>query len=299
MKLATTTGDFFAYTSDQTKAMEYISQSGFRYIDYNFELDYRIRNGIYSADFDAYIDSLKRQADKLNVQFVQAHSPMGAPIADNNADFIKDTAKCIKACGQLGIKNIVIHSGYLPDLTIDETFEKNKEFFMPLLQVAEKYDVNILVENFNKMSKDNVYWIDNAPDLLKIIKYINHPLFHAVWDAGHGNMQEMPQDESLKILGKEVYALHIQDNMGDKDTHTAPFFGTMNLDSLMHGLLDIGYKGYFTFESSNVLLSPSARRPFPKDSRLSKAPLSIKLKMENLLYEIGKHILMAYDCFEE
>jgi sugar phosphate isomerase/epimerase len=149
------------------------------------------------------------------------------------------------------------------------------------------------------MCVEGLYWIDNAPDLRALIDYVDHPLFHACWDAGHGNMQEMPQDEALRILGEHVYALHIQDNLGTADSHIAPFCGSLNLDAVMHGLKDIDYKGYFTFESGNILLPASYRRPFEKDQRLAKAPLGLRIKAENLLYEMGKYILDAYDCFEE
>ena len=299
MKLATTTGDFASYTSDQNKAMEYIKKAGFEYIDYNFGMDYSNKSGVYSADCKKYIDNIKRTADKLGVRFIQAHSPMGKPLSDDGEEFLRDTIRCIEASGELGIKNIVVHSGYLPYLTKEETFQKNKEFYMKLLPVAEKYSVNILTENFNKMHKENVYWIDNAPDLLELIEYVDHPLFHAVWDAGHGNMQEMPQDESLRILGKHVYGLHVQDNYGDKDIHIAPFFGSLNLDSLMHGLKEINYQGYFTFESGNIFNPASKRRPYDKDTRLLQAPLDLRIKAENLLYETGKCVLKEYDCFEE
>ncbi len=67
----------------------------------------------------------------------------------------------------------------------------------------------------------------------------------------------MPQQEALRILGSHVYALHVQDNMGERDQHFAPFFGTMNPDSLMQGLLEIGYQGYFTFEPN---LPPAVKR---------------------------------------
>ena len=153
---------------------------------------------------------------------------------------------------------------------------------MELLRTAEPYGVNILVENFNRMHKEGVYWIDNAAALRALIDFVDHPLFHAVCDAGHGNMQDMPQDESLRILGHHVYALHIQDNYGDSDIHLAPFFGTLNLDSLMHGLKDIGYKGYFTFESGNILLPSGKRRPYPQDERLLRAPLDLRIKAEAL-----------------
>jgi sugar phosphate isomerase/epimerase len=299
MKLATTTGDFGQYASSQEECMEYIAQSGFKYIDYNFGMDYDRRIGVFSEDWKGYLENVKRKADELGVTFVQAHSPMGKPLAPGNEAFTEDTKRCIESCAELGIPNIVVHSGYIHKLTKEEAFERNKVFFMELLRFAEKYNVNVLVENFNKMCVEGLYWIDNAPDLRALIDYVDHPLFHACWDAGHGNMQEMPQDEALRILGEHVYALHIQDNLGTADSHIAPFCGSLNLDAVMHGLKDIDYKGYFTFESGNILLPASYRRPFEKDQRLAKAPLGLRIKAENLLYEMGKYILDAYDCFEE
>ena len=108
----------------------------------------------------------------------------------------------------------------------------------------------------------------------------------------------MPQDEELRLLGKHVYALHVQDNYGDSDAHIAPFFGSLSLDSLMHGLQDIGYKGYFTFES-NFFRAANGRRVYEPDTRLAQPPLALYQKAETLLYEIGKSILTAYDCLEE
>ncbi len=299
MKLATTTGDLYAYTPSLEVAMAYLREAGFRYLDYNFGSEYGGRTGIYSANASEYIENIRKKADRLGLRFVQSHAPMGKPLAKDNEAFIADTIACIDACHALEIPSLVVHSGYVKGLSKEETFEKNKEFFMPLLHHAEKYGVNILVENFNKMCVDNLYWIDNAPDLLAMIEYVDHPLFHAVWDTGHANMQDMPQDEALKILGNHVMALHVQDNMENEDSHMAPFFGTLNLDSLMHGLLAIDYKGYFTFEAGNIFLPQSKRRPFDKDTRLLRAPFSLRLEAVKFLYAIGKCILEAYDCFEE
>lgn len=299
MRLATTTGDFSAYTSDQRKSMEYVREGGFRYLDYNFGMDYNHRNGIFGGAVREYLEDVKRTADKLGVQFVQAHAPMGDPIAADNLKFTEDTIACIEACHELQIPNIVVHSGYERNLTKEQTFDRNKSFFGELLRVAEKYNIHILAENFNKMVFDDIFWVDNAEDLAELIDYVDHPLFQAVWDAGHGNMQEMTQEESLKKLGKRVYALHIQDNLGDEDIHIAPFFGTLNPDDLMNGLLGIDYRGYFTFEAGNILLPYKKRRVYEKDQRLLKAPLSLRIQAEKFLYETGKTILSAYHCFEE
>ena len=299
MKLATTTGDFGAYTVSQAEAVRCIRQAGFRYADYDFGKDYRLRNGAYQVDWLDYSQDLKRQAEEIGIRFVQAHSPMGKPIAEDNAEFIADTIRCIEVCHQLEIPNLVVHSGYAPGLSIEETFERNKAFYRPLLEVAQRYGINILVENFNKMCIEGLYWIDNAKDLRALIDYIDHPNFHAVWDAGHGNLQEMPQHEELKLLGNHVLALHIQDNMGEKDEHRMPLTGTLNLDSVMYGLQEIGYQGYFTFEAGSRFLPAEKRRPFPQDTRLAKASLALRLKEEELLYEIGKFILESYGRYEE
>ncbi|MBE6559027.1 MAG: sugar phosphate isomerase/epimerase [Ruminococcaceae bacterium] len=299
MKLATTTGDFHGYTHAQADCLRYIREAGFRYADYSFGVDLRTHGGVYVADYEAYFDDINRAADDLGIRLVQAHAPMGSPLADDGGQFIRDTIRCVDACGAWGIPNLVVHSGYTPGLSVEETFAANKRFFSPILERAERYGTHILVENFNKMCVEGLYWIDNATDLLGLIEYVDHPLFHAVWDAGHANLQEMPQDEELRILGNHVRALHIQDNMGDTDTHLLPFLGTMNLDALMNGLRDIGYEGYFTFEVGGIFTSPSRRRPYAADTRLAKAPLALKQAAERYMYEMGKCILETYGCFEE
>ena len=303
MKLATTTGDFNGCgISNQFEAVDCVQKAGFKYIDYNFGNDYRHNSGVFSGNWQEYIKELKKFADSKGVKFVQSHAPMGQPFAEGEEgkEFIDVNKRCIEACALLGIDNTVIHSGHKKGISSkEESFEKNKAFYEKLLPTAEKYGVYLLTENFNKMFDPDWFWVDNAAELLELVKYIDHPMLKVCWDAGHGNMQETPQNEALEILGDYVHALHIQDNWSFDDHHIAPFFGTLNLDSLMHGLKAIDYKGYFTFEADAMFMPAYKRRPFPEDTRLLNVPLELRIKGENLLYEIGKHILTAYDCFEE
>ena len=298
MKLASTTGDFYGYTKSNAESLRLLREAGFRYADMNFGSGYADRLGVFSNTYEAYLEEISLASEKHGISLVQGHAPMGSPLADDGGQLLQDTIRCIHACGAWGIPNLVVHSGYASGLSKQETLAKNREFFLPLLEVAEGYGVNILVENFNKMYKPDVYWIDNAPDLLEMIEAVNHPLFHAVWDVGHANMQEMPQDEALRMLGSHVRALHIQDNLEVKDAHLAPFLGTLNLDAVMNGLLDIGYDGYFTFEVGGFFLPASKRRPYARDTRLASAPLELRLAFEAYLYQLGKCVLEAYGCYE-
>ena len=293
-------GDFGSYVRDQFGAIELNAQAGFRYIDYSFHTDYCHKNGIFGGNFQQYIDDIKRHAEKHGVAFVQSHGPCGKPFVYGWDELTEATILSVKACAELGIKNLVVHSGYNYGLSKDESIEKNKQFYMPILHAAEQYDVCILTENYNPMTSKDRFWIDNAKDQLMLIEYVDHPLFHACWDTGHANMQDIPQDESLRILGSHVRGLHVHDNFKDDDMHWAPYFGIMNYDELMHGLLDIGYQGYFTFEANffhETYLRP--KRKYEADTRLVRPNLSVRKKAEELLYEIGKNILTAYDCFEE
>ena len=71
------------------------------------------------------------------------------------------------------------------------------------------------------------------------------------------------------------------------------------MDSVMNGLREIGYKGYFTFEVGAIFTPPAKKRPYDKDTRLAKAPIALKFAAEKYLYELGKCVLQAYDCYEE
>lgn len=296
MKLATTTSDFGAYGLTQQETVDCICQAGFRYIDYNFGLDYNRRNGAYSDDWQQHLADVKQRAEAQGASFVQAHAPMGKPIlrGDYHTQFVNDTIRSIEGCALLGIPNLVVHSGYEQDISKEECFERNRDFYLELMPAAEKTGVNILLENFNKMNIEGMYWVDNAKDQRAMIDYIDHPMLHACWDTGHGNMQETPQDEALRTLGHHVYALHVQDNLGNDDHHLAPFCGSLSIDSLMHGLIDIGYKGCFTFEATNFFLAPGKRRPFEADQRMIKPPLALRIKAESMLLDIGKIVLDAY-----
>lgn len=298
MKLATSLGDFFTHTSDHVEALALVAEAGFRYLDYNFIPDHRNARGAFAPDAPAELARIRAAADRLGLQFVQSHAPLGQPLGEGGEAFVADVIRAIEAAPILGIPYVVIHPAGIAGLSKEENFAANKKYVEALLPAAERADVTILIENLYPSKHADVYWVETAADLAALIDYIDSPRVAAVWDTGHGNMHPMPQHEELAILGKRLRALHVNDNSGTSDIHKMPFLGTMNIDSLMHGLLDIGYDGYFCFEMLRVFVTPQKRNPYPTDTRLAEAPLAVKKAAERMLYETGKCILEAYDVFE-
>jgi sugar phosphate isomerase/epimerase len=148
--------------------------------------------------------------------------------------------------------------------------------------------------------KDMYYFFDGE-DMAEFIDWIGHPQLKACWDTGHANV-EGHQYKDLVALGDRLTALHINDNLGEKDQHMHPFIGTLNTDEVMHGLLDAGFKGYFTFECQSVVKDNywlHKRHRFDEDTRTLNPGFSIVKKMTEVTYAIGEHVLSQYGCFEE
>ena len=303
MKLATTTGDFERYCDTYLERIQHVEEAGFRYIDLSM---YSVGTKEELLDNDNWLENvsvIKEYAQKHELQFVQSHGPNVNPMAgeEEYKIAIRRATRAIEVCGQLGIPNMVIHPGWDRNATKEEWFEKNREFFRELFPVMEKNQVNVLHENTTKVNMP-WYFPKTGADMKEFAEYVNHPLFHACWDTGHANC-EGNQYQEIMDMGKELYALHINDNRGFQDEHLIPFLGPINMDEVMHALIDSGYKGYFTLESSSSLRSDKYwlghRRAFDKDMRLANPPLFLQKELERFMYHTGKYILEAYGAFEE
>lgn len=317
MKLATTIGDFRKYASTWAEAVSFFKDTGFRYLDFDF---YSTTIGAGSAflgeDWMTHVAAAGDMAAQLGFTFVQAHSPQYNPLDPGRLNRSLDqevilTAirRAIEACGYLGIPNLVMHSGIsrnFPHSTEKKAyFAAARKFHETFFPSMEKHNVHVLIENIDHVNTEGNYYFHSGEDMVEFIDYCNHPLLGACWDVGHANIDKRDQYQDICTLGQHLRGVHIQDNFGTYDDHIAPFMGILDIDAIMHGLIDTGYSGYFTFEALNLLPHESTathhkqRSPSIRHSRLGNPSAELRISAEKLLYEIGKHILTQYDCFEE
>ncbi len=304
MKIATTTGDFAFYCSNDIERIRELHRAGFRYIDldmYTFT-----PSCVYMQEnWREAVSALKAEADRLGMTFVQAHSQGGNPLDSDptKVDFlVAATIRSIEICHLLGIENTVAHPGFAKGIGKEEWFERNRAFYQKLFPAMEAHGVNVLIENSTAANMKDRYFANSGKDMLDFLHYVDHPLLHACWDTGHANC-EGAQYEDIMTLGKELYAIHYNDNHGMKDEHLIPYFGTLNHDEVIHALLDVGYQGYFTLECSSSLIKKKywlgGRRDFDRDTRLAEPQLFMQQKADSLLYDTAKYMLSAYRIFEE
>ena len=116
MKIATTTGDFAFYCKTDEERIRELHCAGFRYIDLSM---YTFTQGcVYMQEnWREEVQKIKSVADELGMKFVQAHSQGGNPLSEDKeqVDFLlAATIRSIEICEILGIKNTVVHNGYIP-----------------------------------------------------------------------------------------------------------------------------------------------------------------------------------------
>ena len=306
MKLATTTSDFGSFCANDCERIGEIRAAGFRYVVLS---QYSIKTNadlLLADDWRDTVARMKETADRLGVTFVQSHSPGGNALDPDPAkvdELVAVTNRSIAVCAALGIPNTVVHAGFAKGIGKDEFFEKNADFYRRLFPAMEEYGVNVLVENSTRANMGSRYYLYTGADMKEFIDYVDHPLFHACWDTGHANI-EGGQAEQIRALGSDLYALHINDNRGERDEHLIPYLGTVNMDDVMTALTEIGFEGPFTFEASSVL-RPSRywlgnRREFAEVSpRLAEPTIAMQRDLERLMFHVGEHILCAYGLLED
>ena len=311
MKLSISTDALAAYKDeglDDRGVIKEIAGTGFKCVDYDLT-----RANFENPERDG--QRLKMYFEEFGVTGGQAHAP-GIDFSNikNRAKW-SDAARCLVFCKWAGIKQIVIHPSACPGNSREEFFDNNVAFYKSLIPYIEETCVEVLIENIGNYA--DPYYLFNGCALREMVDRVDHPMVFACWDTGHANhflKQDNEQYPSIRALGDKLHAIHFQDNVGDIsdtrqhhriDMHLLPYMtwaGTLNYDAVLKGLVDIGYKGTFSFEPSGL----QVRRyidPFMLEGKeinaLRLPPLKIWNVVYSALYEIGKYMLETYGVYEE
>ena len=311
MKIASTTADFESYVekrSDVCEILPMMAASGFKHIDLNMYRAHADGSPLREDCWEKWVYDIADTAARLGLDFVQAHSSDSVYDEGEKKDYLTSLIKReLEVCRMLGIPTMTVHGISKKDGERGEFMERNKKFYLDLLETAEK--TGVIVDTENTCHKNApTYFLFEADDMNELVEKVNHPLFGVCWDVGHAHVDGIDQYKAIMKLGKNLKAVHIHDNFGPHyfgaDTHSAPYSGSISYDSIVKGLVDVGYKGYFTLEAYSIPMPKSflGRDPLMLDGvvydRLTDLPLEFKIRSENLMLDITRYMLASYDCLE-
>lgn len=300
MKIATTTCDFKGYfhSMDVCRILPLMAESGFRHIDLNLWDAYYQDSPLLKDDWEAWADDVLATGERLGLDFVQAHASDGAyfagPDREQRVELLK---RELKVCRKLGIRGMVVHAVYRPQGTREEFMDVNAAFYKELMPAAAESGVQVYTENTCEHNCPTYYILDGA-DVNELCERVAVPeFFGCCWDIGHAHIQKVDQRQCLNVMGSNLRAVHIHDNMGNADSHIQPYSGNLNFDAVLAGLKDIGFDSYFTLEAFSLPLpSYSCRR---QGDKLLMPSLSIKVRGERLMYDVARFMLETYGCYED
>jgi Sugar phosphate isomerases/epimerases len=132
----------------------------------------------------------------------------------------------IKDCQDFEIPAMVMHTNDLDEFTPD--LDKGLAFFSELADAAEKYGVDLAVENVSRQ---------HLLDFL--LEQINAPRFGMCYDSSHDFLEEQNRGRILKKHKHRIKALHLSDNDFKEDRHWIPGEGSIPLDEVLAEILTV------------------------------------------------------------
>lgn len=219
-----------------------------------------------------WAQSVRALADEhgLIIGQVHAHWRMESPV---NEDFSCDPPlevihRNFEVCRIWGTRRLIFHPCQryfrLPDAADrQKVLDANVEWFRQLLPTAEKFDVEIHIENLFdhkhvQLEGDPRLAFCTAEDILYIVNQLNHPLVRVCLDTGHANINAMDIPQMVRMYGKKLGSLHLNDNFGKiypiyEDVHMFPCAGRVPMADIFAALVEVGYDGTLNMEPNGSL----------------------------------------------
>lgn len=246
MNLSVSTNITVSY-GDPESSLRLISEAGFSHILWSHH---------WNSDF-AYgkheLSAIKKMLKTYNLKLQDVHGCANAeksffsPIEYQRKAGIELIINRIEMMQELDASGVlVMHQPRIKTNSTPEEITYKRSQFSSLLRsmdelipILEKYKTRIALENMPGDTWEfQRYLLDNYPS--------EH--FGFCFDTGHANIELRNQLDDCYEYRSRIIALHIHDNDGKVDGHTAPFTGTLDWKKTAAVIKDSGYNGILNFE---------------------------------------------------
>lgn len=291
MKLVNYTGRFEA-NFGMTKAIDMLADAGFDALDLSMTTNPAHYNGENSKE---YYKDIKAYAESKGVSFVQAHAPFGSSFKDDEEKTkqrFDEIVTSIKNASYAGVEMIVVHPCQHLDFHVpgnpEKLFEYNMDFYKKLIPYCEEYDIKVAVENMWQTPHHPQIGHSTCSRPDEFIRYmdeLNNDCFVGCFDIGHAMLVSEEPDAFIRALGnKRIHCLHTHDVNVNSDSHTLPYFGIIDWDSVMCALADIGYEGNLTYEAGGFFVNK---------------PLDLYPAALKFMEQTGRYLINQFENFKK
>ncbi len=201
---------------------------------------------------------VKEEADKAGLELSSLASGLfwDYSLTSNNPETREKAKQIVKKmlefASYLGVDTILVVPGavdvfFQPGgevVSYDAAYERALSALKELAPVAEKYRVNIGVENvWNK-------FLISPLEMRDFIDKAGSPFVGAYFDVGNVILTGYPE-QWIRILGKRIKKIHLKDfrsSVGNANGFVDLLEGDVNWKEVIAALKEVGYDGYLTAE---------------------------------------------------
>ncbi len=196
-------------------------------------------------------------ARELGVEILQGHLFLNAKICrPHDRELLKKQITLFRA---IGVKNAVLHLDALEwknneNPSLEEKREKNCKALAELLDYVKDSDLVICLENL--FHSDG--FVSSSDELMYFIEKFNSKNLGICLDTGHLNLTDKDQIAFIKRAGKNIKALHLDNNEGLKsDQHLMPYgLGSVDFVSVVREMKKLDYEGLYNLEIPGERYAP-------------------------------------------
>ena len=245
---------FYAKNAALNKNLSFISATGFKLININLDT-----HMLLNDNAETIAKTLTQIAAANGLKICSTHLPYDYPKPDdaNGWEAYRRAVKTgIEASTLMGAECAAIHP-YAPMNPDWRTYrlyaerKKAKEFLAPFCEYAHKLKLPLAIENMRGAGQFAPQYIRRFGTEAEDIAALADDLDEGVcWDSGHGNISLQEQYDAITYMGSRLRLVHLNDNHGQDDIHSAPFTGTVNWQGAARALKEINYTGPMYFELS-------------------------------------------------
>lgn len=252
------------------KSIPLLKELGYTAVDFGL---WKEEDPVFHVSKEEAVDFIlktKKAFQEAGIRVSQTHGPWVWPTQDATSEMreirFKKMVLALELTSLLDCKNMVIHPimpfGDENDPNPEASWSINKEFFGRLLVFAEKFNVNLCLENVPSRALS----LASGESVLRFIRELNQPYFKFCLDTGHALITGEKPEALVKEAGDLLAALHIHDNHGQRDEHLWPTQGIIDWPAFMNALKEKHFQGALSLETGVVSdLKGDARIPLEKD----------------------------------
>lgn len=217
------------------------------------------------------VEQALKDAVELGIPFTDCHLPYFSTKVNTDPVYAEECNKnmytALDIAKALQVKTAVLHPN-CATVTV-RTFNKQSAYdaamthLSPYAEYAAKIGVDVIIENTRLVPgiRQSCRYCQGPEELCELADALG---FGVCWDFGHANLAGLKQSEALAYVGKRLKAIHIHDNNGADDDHTAPFMGTVDWVDAMHGLALAEFDGRLNYELTTSRVPAEFRKEYAK-----------------------------------